>query len=60
MLRLESTQVTDALLDELKGFTSLQWLELIGTKVTDAGVKKLRQTLEYCRIGHLTVPKPRP
>jgi hypothetical protein len=42
--------VTDAGLKELAGLKSLQALDLTFTKVTDAGLKELRQSLPHCRI----------
>ena len=44
------TKVTGAGLEHLKGLTKLQTLYLIRTKVTDAGVKKLKTALPKCRI----------
>jgi hypothetical protein len=41
---------TDAGLANLKGLTKLQSLNLWGTQVTDAGVKKLRRALPNCKI----------
>lgn len=48
----DGTQVTDAGLDNLSGLTQLRELDLNFTKVTDAGVKKLRQALPKCEIYH--------
>ncbi|MEE2707362.1 MAG: hypothetical protein VX988_09940 [Planctomycetota bacterium] len=39
-------------LHDLKGLTDLQSLTLLGTQVTDAGVKKLQQALPNCDIRH--------
>jgi len=36
----------------LKGLTGLKNLNLIATKVTDAGVKQLQQALPNCKIEH--------
>ena len=44
------SEVTDAGLVHLKGLSNLQDLDLGGTKVTDAGVKKLQQALPKCKI----------
>ena len=49
---LQNTQVTDACLEHLKGLTNLETLNLIGTQVTDAGVKNLQQELPNCEIDH--------
>jgi hypothetical protein len=42
--------VTDAGLKQLAGLKSLQWLNLRGTQVTAAGVKKLQEALPGCQI----------
>jgi hypothetical protein len=42
VVNLSSTQVTDAGLENLKGFTELQTLSLFNTKVTDAGLENLK------------------
>ncbi|NQU21935.1 MAG: hypothetical protein HQ567_11685 [Candidatus Nealsonbacteria bacterium] len=44
--------MTDAGLEYLEGMTSLQSLDLRGTQVTDAGIKKLQQALPNCKIEH--------
>ena len=49
-LKLGGTQVTDAVLDNLKGLPQLEDLFVTSTSVTDAGVKKLRQALPHCKI----------
>ena len=49
-VNLNSTKVTDAELEQLKGLTQLKVLELGGTKVTDEGVKKLQQAFPNCKI----------
>ena len=51
MLDLLGTEVTDAGLEHLKGLSELQSLDIHNTKVTDEGVKKLRQALPNCDIG---------
>ena len=47
---MDSTQVTDAGLEHLKGLTNLQLLWIAKTQVTDEGVKKLQQALPNCEI----------
>jgi hypothetical protein len=49
---LDSTQVTDAGLEHLKGLTQLQTLWLGSTHVTDEGVRQLSRVLPNCRIAH--------
>jgi hypothetical protein len=49
---LNDTEVTDAGLEHLTGLNMLQVLSLYQTKVTDAGVKKLKQELPNCWIQH--------
>jgi hypothetical protein len=49
---LNSIEVTDAGLENLKGLTQLHILWLTRTKVTDEGVKKLQQALPKCQIIH--------
>ena len=43
-------QVTDAGLVHLKGLTNLEDLDLGETKVTDAGLAAMQQTLPNCKI----------
>ena len=43
--------ITDAGLEHLMGVGSLRELILDGTQVTDAGIKKLKQTLPNCKIS---------
>jgi hypothetical protein len=58
-LSLDDTAVTDAGLEylSLRRFTNLQELDLIGTRVTDQGVTKLKQALGdfpfICRDANL-------
>ena len=42
--------MTDAGLENLKGLNQLRFLGIGRTKVTDAAVKKLRQSLPNCAI----------
>jgi hypothetical protein len=49
-LRLNGTQVTDAGLEHLKGFTELRRLWLYSTRVTDESVRNLQQALPNCKI----------
>lgn len=50
MLNLENTNVTDEELEYLKGHAHLQELWLDGTKVTQAGIDKLKLALPKCEI----------
>lgn len=50
ILVINSPLVTDAGLAELEGLTSLQELDLKRTRVTPAGVKRLRRLLPKCEI----------
>lgn len=43
-------KITDDGLSHLKGLTNLRFLVLINTKVSDAGVKKLKAVLPKCKI----------
>jgi len=45
-------QVTDEGLEHLKGLIKLESLNLVGTKVTGDGVKKLHQALLKCHISY--------
>ena len=45
VLNLSDTAVNDAWLEHLKGLTSLMYLWVNGTQVTDAAVEKLQKTL---------------
>ena len=51
-----NTQITDTGLVHLEGLTSLQYLWLSHTEITDAGVTKLRPTTNHCdkSLTHLT------
>jgi hypothetical protein len=51
VVEVYGTEVTDAVLEHLKGLSQLRWLFLDGTQVTDAGVKKLQQALPNCNIS---------
>jgi hypothetical protein len=42
--------VTDAGLKGLAELKGLQWLGLVGTQVTDAGVAELQKALPGCKI----------
>ena len=46
------TKLTDAGLLDLQEFSSLQSVDLYGTSVTDAGVRKLRKALPNLQIAH--------
>jgi hypothetical protein len=50
VVHFSSPSVTDADLEHLKGFTQLKTLSLNGTKVTDAGEKRLQRALPKCGI----------
>jgi Leucine-rich repeat (LRR) protein len=50
LLGLPYTKITDAGLVHLKGLTNLKALALVGTKVTVAEFKSLRESLPECRI----------
>ena len=47
-----NTKITDAGLVHLKGLTKLVSINLIGTKVTDAGAQDLQKALPRCYISH--------
>jgi hypothetical protein len=49
-LYLRDTQISDAGLKHSREVAHLELLDLTGTQVTDAGVKKLQQTLPKCKI----------
>jgi hypothetical protein len=61
LVNLSNSNVNDAGLESLKGFSKLHELDLEGTKVTDEGIKKLRQALPNCRIcwGNSLTTMPR-
>jgi len=42
--------MTDAGLEQLKGLTSLRYLHVADTQVTDAGVSELKKALPNCTI----------
>ena len=46
------SKITDAGVVHLEGLTGLKWLNFLGTKVTDAGVEKLKAALPECEITH--------
>jgi hypothetical protein len=50
-LDLESTRVSDAGLEYLKGLPKLQSLDLFQTNVTNAGVKNIRKALPKVMIS---------
>jgi hypothetical protein len=52
ILNLERTNVSDAWLPSMKGLLRLDWLGLIGTKVTRHAVWDLRQWLPRATIVH--------
>jgi hypothetical protein len=43
--------VSDAGLMQLRGLTQLDWLDLSGTRVTEAGVNELKKALPNVKIG---------
>ena len=51
-LSLYITDITDAGLEHLKGLTNMKKLVLINTRITDAGVAELQQSLPKCRVSH--------
>lgn len=51
-LNLRRVPIDDDDLQYLKALTNLEELDLRGTKVTDAGVRKLQQALPNCEIFH--------
>ncbi|MBI83284.1 MAG: hypothetical protein CMJ81_08825 [Planctomycetaceae bacterium] len=51
-LRLDGTRITDAGLVHLRGLTNLQWLGLRYTKVTPAGIARLKKELPHCQVHH--------
>lgn len=59
-LQLTDEGITDAGLVNLEGLTHLRRLTLIGTKVTDAGERKLRQALPKLEVLRLPPGSPAP
>ena len=51
-LYLSEWKITDAGLIHLKQLNNLKRLDLIGTKITDAGVADLQMALTNCEITH--------
>ena len=51
LIDVSGVDIADRHLDQLKGFTNLQMLDLRETRVTDAGVESLRQSLPGCKIA---------
>lgn len=49
-LSLRNTPITDAGLKHMKGLTGLKELNIGGTRLTELGVRELRQVLPRCRI----------
>ena len=49
-LDLTNTQITDVGLTHLSSLTKLNYLWLIGTRVTDEGIEKFQETLPSCKI----------
>ena len=49
-LFLDSTQITDAGLEHLRGLTQLRTVDLRNTQVTDKGVNELKKALPNCEI----------
>lgn len=49
-LHLRGIEVNDTRLEQLKGLSQLRELHLIGTAVTDDGVKRLQLALPNCKI----------
>ena len=43
--------ITDTGLVHLKGLTNLQYLNLMGTQITDSGVAELQKALHNCEIN---------
>ena len=56
-LSIDHTNLTDAQIEELKGLKNLQYLNLVGTKITAQGVQKLKTitTLENIYLGQTTI-----
>ncbi len=49
-LKLPSSTTDEQLAEKLKGLANLKSLDLMSTKITDAGAKKLKESLSECRI----------
>ena len=51
-LDLSDSNITDEqLAEKLNGLSNLEWLDLDGTQVTDAGVQELQEVLPDCAIS---------
>jgi hypothetical protein len=57
-LHLYDTEVTDAVLEHLRGFTKLESLCLIGTEVSEGQERELKMTLETVQVLRWSRPQP--